>query len=203
MRMRYRALSFLLAISASALIMSCNDDNSTTPTLPAGCQSQGVFAIGVVQTDFHCLPTNAYVDPTQALGPNNARKDGDGKLEFRGFTSLGIDGSMTLYMGSCIQDLPGDDLRVFQSVSTEGLEVLVSQNMDGPFVSLGIKECTDGPPIFTGSCGFDLAGSGLNNVRVVKIIDREAVFFQGAQCDNAGPSPGADIDAVEVIHPVP
>jgi len=201
--MTQSALKSFLVILATTMILSCNDDNPTTPSLPSGCQAQGVFAIGVVKTEFQCPATNAYVDPTQALGAPNAGNEGGGKLEFHGFTSLGVNGSMTLFMGSCIQDLPGDDLRVFQSVSTEGLEVQVSQNMDGPFVSLGTVECKDGPPVFTGSCGFDLAGSGLNNVRVVKIIDREALFFQGAQCDNAGPSPGADIDAVEVIHPAP
>ncbi len=201
--MTHRALRYLLTVFSAIAILSCNDDNPTTPSLPSGCQAQGTFAIEVLKTEFECLPTNAYVDPTQALGAPNAGNEGGGKLEFHGFTSLGVNGSMTLYMGSCIQDLPGNDLRVFQSVSTEGLEVQVSQNMDGPFVSLGTVECKDGPPIFTGSCGFDLAGSGLNNIRVVKITDREVQFFHGAQCDNAGPSPGADIDAVEVIHPVP
>ncbi len=200
--MTQRAVRSVFAILAAMMILSCNDDNSTTPSLPSGCQAQGVFAIGVLKTEFQCPATNAYLDPNQALGPPDAGNEGGGKLEFHGFTSLGVNGSMTLFMGSCIQDLPGDDVRVFQSVSTEGLEVLVSQNTDGPFVSLGTVECKDGPPVFTGSCGFDLAGSGLNNIRVVKIIDREAQFFQGAQCDNAGPSPGADIDAVEVIHPL-
>lgn len=121
-------------------------------------------------------------------------------MQFHGFVSLGVNGSVVLFMGSCIQDLPGADLTVYQSVSREAVEVQVSQSVDGPFVSLGMKDCVDPPPLFSGFCEFDLAGSGLNNVRIVKVIDREVFSFPDAACDNAGPSPGADIDAVQVVH---
>lgn len=180
---------------------ACGDDSNPAMTLPGGCQSQGVYAIAALQANLTCLPTNGFTNLEEALGPPNAAKPGEGKLEFTGFLSLGVNGSTTFYMGSCIQDLPGPDVRVYQSVSMEAVEVQVSQNENGPFVSLGTQPCIDGNPNFTGFCEFDLAGSGLTDIRIVKVIDREITVFPNAACDNAGPSPGADIDAIEVIHP--
>ncbi len=174
------------------LLARCDEENPTQ-TLPQACQVQGVHAIAVLDKQLTCIPTNAFQDETEALGPPDSTSTGDGKLELDGFVSLGIEGSVTLYMGSCIQDLPGADLRVFQAVATEAVGVSVSQNQNGPFVSLGEKICRD-------SCDFDLAGSGLNNIRVVRIQDRERIQFVNAQCDNVGPSPGADLDAVQVLH---
>ncbi len=183
----------VLVISIVILHSTCGDDPAPTQTLPTACQAQGVHAIAVLGTGLTCIPTNAFQNVSEALGPPDFRQTGDGKLEFDGFVSLGVEGSITLFMGSCIQDLSGTDLRVFQSVSTEAVEVQVSQSETGPFVSLGAKICDD-------TCDFDLAGSGLNNVRVVRVIDRERIQFVNAQCDNVGPSPGADIDAVQVLH---
>jgi hypothetical protein len=199
MRMLCRVVMVLLF---TLVLVRCGDDESNpNQDLPQACSARGVYAIGVLQTNYTCLPTNAFMNADDALDAPDAASTGTGRLQYTGFTSLGVDGSITLYMGSCIQDLPGDDLRVFQSVSREALEVQVSQSQEGPFISLGVKECIDPFPFFVGSCSFDLAGSGLNNVRVVKIIDREKLFFPGAACDNAGPHPGADIDAIEVLHP--
>ena len=192
MRILYRTVRVLILISAAILLAYCNED-APTQSLPQACQTQGVHAIAVLEKQLTCIPTNAFQDGEEALGPPDSRSTGDGKLELDGFVSLGIEGTVTLYMGSCIQDLAGDDLRVFQAVATEGVGVSVSQNENGPFVSLGEKICD-------GSCDFDLAGSGLNNVRVVKIQDRERIQFVNAQCDNVGPSPGADLDAVQVLH---
>jgi hypothetical protein len=181
-------------------LTSCGDEDSNSPVLPGGCTSTSPYAIQVLQTNLACLPTNGFTNAENALGPPDAGTTGPGHLEFHGFVSLGVNGSVTLFMGSCIQDQAGPDLRVYQSVSREAVEVQVSQSADGPFVSLGMKDCVDSAPFFSGFCEFDLAGSGMNNVRIVRVFDREVFTFPGAACDNTGPSPGADIDAVQVVH---
>jgi hypothetical protein len=187
--------------ACAAFVLSCHDNKKSNDVLPSGCSSNGVFGLRIISSDIHCLPTNGFTNAENALGAPDAGATGECKLQFKGFVSLGINGSIIVFMGSCVQDLPGADLRVYQSVSREAVEVQVSQNPDGPFVSLGTKDCVDPPPFFHGFCEFDLAGSGLTNVRVVKVIDREQITFPGAECDNVGPSPGADIDAIEVVHP--
>ncbi|HSE39586.1 MAG TPA: hypothetical protein VLH08_02370 [Acidobacteriota bacterium] len=174
----------------------------STPPLPSGCSnSSGVYATQVVNTNIGCLPTNAFTNAEELVGAPNASATGPGKTEFRGFVSLGINGSVTVFMGSCVEDLPGNDIRVYQSVSEEAVEVQASASEDGPFVSLGAKNCVDPPPFFVGFCEFDLSGSGLNRVRFLKIIDRETITFPNAACDNVGMSPGADVDAVQNLHP--
>jgi hypothetical protein len=189
-RNRYSTLAVILL---SLMLVHCDEDSTTGPELPSGCQAQGVYAIAVVDSALTCLPTNAFTDTEEILSAPNFDRTGDGKLEFDGFVSLGVAGSLTVYMGSCIQDQAGADLRVFQAVAGEAIEVQVSANETGPFVSLGIQSCTQ-------SCDFDLDGSGVNNVRVVKVVDQSRTQAD-VQCDNVGPSPGADVDAVEVLHP--
>jgi hypothetical protein len=192
---------FLFLLLITLLIAACGDDNNE-PSLPSSCSSSnGVYATEVVSTNLGCIPTNAFTNPDELLGAPNASATGPGKTEYKGFVSLGVNGSVTVFMGSCIQDLPGPDIRVYQSVSREAVEVQVSQSKDGPFVSLGFEDCNDPPPFFQGFCEFDLAGSGLNGVRFVRVIDRETITFPGAECDNTGMSPGADVDAIEVVHP--
>jgi hypothetical protein len=185
----------------SFFVIRCGNDSTSTPTLPSGCSSQGVYAIAVLDASLACLPTNAFTDVNNALGPPDAGVTGPGKNEFKGFVSLGINGGITLYMGSCIQDLPGPDIRVYQTVSTEAVEVQVAQSQNGPYISLGMKDCGTSQTVFSNSCDFDLAGSGLSNIRYLKVFDREVFTFPGVACDNAGSSPGADLDAVEVLHP--
>jgi hypothetical protein len=182
---------FLSVLVVCFSIMNCNDDEVSTPALPTGCASpQGVYAIQVIENGIRCLPTNAFTDANEVLGAPDFHITGPGRTQFEGFASLGILGNVEVFMGSCIQDQPGADLRVYQSVSEESVEVLVSQNAGGPFVSLGQQPCRD-------QCDFDLAGSGLNNVRVVRVQDTVTDFL----CDQDGLSPGADIDAVQVLHP--
>jgi hypothetical protein len=187
----------------SIILAGCDgdDDDITSAPLPGGClQSSGVYATQVVASNLGCKTTNAFQEVEEALGAPDSSASGPGVTQLEGIVSLGINGSITLFMGSCIQDLPGSDLRVFQVISREAVEVQVSENPDGPFVSLGVTACNDPPPYFDGFCEFDLAGSGLNQVRFVRIIDREVLIFPTAECDNTGVSPGADIDAVQVLH---
>ena len=192
---------FVILLLITLLIAACGDDENP-PSLPSGCSgSNGVYASEVVATNLGCIPTNAFTNADELLGAPNASATGPGKTEYQGFVSLGVNGSVTAFMGSCIQDLPGADIRVYQSVSREAVEVQVSQSKDGPFVSLGFEDCNDPSPFFQGFCEFDLAGSGLNNARFVRVIDRETITFPGADCDNTGMSPGADVDAIQVVHP--
>lgn len=186
-------LSQILSLILLAMLPVSCDEESPTQALPQACQAQGVHAIAVLDKQLTCIPTNAFQDENEILGPPDFSQTGEGKLELDGILSLGVEGNVTLYMGSCIQDLPGADIRVYQAVSTEAVGVFVSQSENGPFVSIGEQICNR-------FCDFDLAGSGLNNIRIVKIQDRERIQFLDATCDNAGPSPGADIDAVEVLH---
>ena len=195
-----KKLVFVLLITL--IVAACGNDDEGEPSLPSGCSgSNGVYASEVVDTNFGCVATNAFTNADELLGAPNASTTGPGKTEYQGFASLGVNGSVTVFMGSCIQDLPGADIRVYQSVSREGVEVQVSQSKDGPFVSLGFVNCNDPPPFFQGFCDFDLTGSGLNSVRFVRVIDRETITFPGSECDNTGLSPGADIDAIQVLHP--
>jgi hypothetical protein len=197
-----RILIFAIAV-AVLLLTACDDDEMTTAPLPGGCSSAaGAYATEVVATNFTCVATNAFMDASRAIGSPDARATGSGKTQLEGVVSPGINGSITLFMGSCVQDLPGGDLRVYQVVSREAVEVQVSRNADGPYISLGVLPCNDPPPYFNGFCEFDLANSGLTEIRYVRIIDRETIVFPQAACDNTGVSPGADIDAVQNLHPV-
>jgi hypothetical protein len=200
MRTRILSIAFVVIVF---FLGACGNDKTSVPTLPSGCSSpNGVYAYRVVASDLQCLPVNAFTDVDEVLGAPDGAATGPGKTEMKGILSLGINGSVTVFMGSCIQDQAGPDLWVYQSVAREAVEVQVSGSPDGPFVSLGTTDCNDPPPYFQGHCEFDLAGSGLNNVRFVKVIDREQQTYPGAECDNAGMSPGADIDAIQVVHPV-
>jgi hypothetical protein len=199
-KMIFFATRFVFLLLITLLIAACGDEENE-PSLPSGCSgSNGVYASEVVATNLGCIPTNSFTNADELLGAPNASATGPGKTEYQGFVSLGVNGSVTVFMGSCIQDLPGADIRVYQSVSREAVEVQVSQSKDGPFVSLGFQDCNDPPPFFQGFCEFDLAGSGLNSVRFVRVIDRETITFPGAECDNTGMSPGADVDAIQVVH---
>ena len=193
MRILLKALRLSFVIGLAFLLSYCDEDANPTQSLPAGCQAQGVYALAVLESEITCVSTNAFKDLSEVLGPPDGRSTGDGKVELDGFVSLGIEGFVTLYMGSCIQDLAGPDIRVYQTVAGEAVEVLVSSDEDGSFTSLGTSACDQ-------FCDFDLAGSGLNNIRVVQVVDRARTQFLGAECDNVGPSPGADLDAVEVLH---
>jgi hypothetical protein len=201
MRILKNILFSISLLSLAIIPNGCGDEDSPTTSLPQGCQSQGVYALQVLQPDLRCEATNLFVDQSKLLGAPDASSAGPGRTQFTGFTSLGINGSVVVFMGSCIQDLPGPDIRVYQSVSQEAVEVQAAQSENGPFVSLGFKDCGNPAPTYSDICEFDLAGSGLNNVRVLKVIDRETTTFPLAACDNAGMSPGADIDAIEVLHP--
>ncbi len=139
----------------------------------------------------------ALLDPHSVLGPPDAAGSSD--ATYSGILSLGQDGHVVVDMGVCIGDRPGDDLRVYQYIQSEPVEVMVSGSPDGPWAPLGTKPCGDGgiAAYRSNHCDFDLGASGLKAARYVWVGDGE-----NYPCERAGTrSEGADIDAVEVLHP--
>jgi hypothetical protein len=116
-----------------------------------------------------------------------------------GFLSLGEKGHVTVDMRGCFVDGPGDDLRVYQTVSTEPVTVYVSGSEHGPWVSIGDREpcgAPSSPGIFSRNCQFDLATGEVAEARYVRIEDGEHYPCEAAETD----SEGADLDAVEMLN---
>jgi len=127
----------------------------------------------------------AFNDPAQALGPPNGKGEGDPN-HYTGFISLSRDGSIVLEMGKTVINGPGDDVRVWEYVSTEELEVFAGQSEIGPWFSLGAAWCGE-------FCDFDLGRAGLNYARFIKILD---ISSSAGSCHETA---GADIDAVYAL----
>jgi hypothetical protein len=140
---------------------------------------------------------NDLQDCEQALGPPNAER-----APWSNFVCLGGDvgyghpvdeaGFIVLRLGNdhYAMDGPGPDLIVYEvgeelGGTAEPYEVMVSSSPGGPFVLLGSG---------LGITSFDFSGEGILGARYVKIVDRG---------DLGGCVPGADIDAVEFLHPEP
>lgn len=141
--------------------------------------------IGCTQYD------NLYTDPTQALGPPNAWSSGVSIRILGGIVSLGLNGYIVVDMGVCIINGDGADLRIYQFIAHEPIQVFVSPAPDGPWADLGEKWC------YHPYCEYDLEGCFYEEVRYIKILDRNPE----GEC--AGPSrysPGADIDAVKALN---
>jgi hypothetical protein len=139
------------------------------------------------------LAQDIYNDPSQALGAPNAA--GSGPDQFTGFVSLGFGGHVTLDLGGCISDVPGPDLRVYQTVSGEEVSVYVSLHPDGPFTLVeALKACGEPYRGIQHSCEFDVASGGVTRARYVRVEDGELF-----PCPGGTVSEGADLDAVEAL----
>ena len=163
--------------------------------------NHGQWGYRIVENNVACGSYNSYSNPNEALGSPDARSIGDEVYE--GFVSLGIDGWIVVEMGECIGNAPGDDLRVFQTVSYEGVGVKVAPTPDGPWSWLGAVRCDGSSDYYSHVCYFDLSFEGATApwARFVKVIDYERLTMpQSAYCDIAAPFPGADIDSVQVLH---
>jgi hypothetical protein len=101
--------------------------------------------------------------------------------------SLGVGGYIVLDMLNQITDTPdANDLKVYEGDSTsDGYVVSVSNEWDGPWVSLGTG---------MGTAEFDLANGSVESARYVKIVD-------DGNGNPSDPNPAADIDAVENLAP--
>ncbi|OGF60073.1 MAG: hypothetical protein A2Y62_19650 [Candidatus Fischerbacteria bacterium RBG_13_37_8] len=161
--------------------------------------NNGPWAISIVTDSLECLSVNDYPNPNEALGSPNAAEHAP--KVYSGIVSLGIDGWIVVEMGRCIHDGAGYDLIVYQSVSYEGVGVQVAETPEGPWHWLGVRSCGDPSPYYSHVCYFDLSYSGkVQWARYVKVIDFSRATFPDATCDNDLYTPGADIDAVQVIH---
>jgi hypothetical protein len=169
---------------------------SPSPPPPVACTgTPSAYANAVVDWWIpRCsLAQNIYNDPQQALGPPDST--GFGPASYSGFISLGFGGRVTLDFGGCINDRPGDDLRVFQTVSGEPVSVYVSLSPDGPFTLVEARKfCGNRYSGIQGYCDFDLATAGLTQARYVRVEDGELF-----PCPGGTVTEGADLDAVQVL----
>ena len=135
------------------------------------------------------------LDPANVLGPPDARGTVEGN--YQNFLSLGEGGVVTVDMGACIDDGEGADLRVFQYIESEPVQVRVAAEPHGPWFDLGTKACGDGGLEYRSNhCDFDLAAAGVRAARYVQVEDAERF-----PCESAGTrTEGADIDAVQVLN---
>jgi hypothetical protein len=191
--------AFLLVLGA------CGSSSPSPPTAPTPTPTPNYCtappaAYGQKVVDWWLpactLAQNIYNDPQDVLGPPNA--SGSGPNHYSGFMSLGFGGYVTVDMGGCIDDRPGNDIRVFQIVGNEPVSVYVSESPDGPFVFLDRKNCPEVPEgrinHLLGYCDFDLASGGVSRARYIKIEDGELY-----PCPGDTVTEGADIDAVQAL----
>ncbi|OGW60766.1 MAG: hypothetical protein A2V83_02430 [Nitrospirae bacterium RBG_16_64_22] len=165
------------------------------------------FARRVVSAVLGCAAVNVETDLQEIVGPPgytvNRRVPAvspstDPKSNpdyYTGFVSLGYGGEIIIEMGTELRDGPGADLRIYQAVADEPIEVFVAASPGGPWKSLGIKYCPE-------SCDFDLSASGLASARYVRIVDKDYDYNCTRLGDNCQCyyTAGADIDAVEALN---
>jgi hypothetical protein len=143
------------------------------------------------------LRQNIYNDPQDVLGEPDG--GGSGPNNFFGFLSLGEEGHVTVDMEVCAQDVPGDDVRVYQFVGQEPVTLYAAGSPTGPFELVAYRQpCGTRVP---GSgqrryCDFDLAAAEVQEARYFRVEDGELF-----PCPGDTPSEGTDIDAVEILHP--
>jgi hypothetical protein len=170
--------------------------------LPAGScvSSQDPFAKRVVDwwISVCTLALNLYTDPSAVLGAPDGWREGPDT--FSGMVSLGSGGWVTVDMEACAVDGPGDDVKVYQTVSAEPVTLYAGSNPTGPWVLVEPrKPCGDrARGHFSRACTFDLAQAGLEEARYFKIEDGELY-----PCPGGSTTDGADIDAIEILNQKP
>lgn len=191
-----RLLAFLKTPRAEALLRQCF--SPAPPAATAAAPSAAPYAVAVAD---YWLPDcslrrNRHNDPNEVVGAPDTVNLGGGL--YRGMMSLGQGGWVTVDMGATVIDRPGADVRVFQATSNEEVTVYAGSSPQGPFVLLGLREpCgirTAGT--FSGRCDFDLAGSGLQEARYLRVEDGE--IYPCLSGDTV--SEGADIDAIQALN---
>jgi hypothetical protein len=183
--------------TASATAGSVVSETATFESPAVTCLQRGRYAKSVVEWSVPAcsLSQNHYNDPSQVLGHPDA--GGLAPDAYHGFLSLGFGEHVTVDMESCVVDLPGADVRVYQSVSGEPVTLYASGQPGGPFVLVRAqKPCgNDLDGVFSNFCDFDLAASGLDEARYLRVEDGELY-----PCPGDTVTEGADIDAVEILH---
>ncbi len=184
---------FLIAIFFTLLLSGCSEFSTIQETI----RVDNLYGEEVAGANITCQGINRYTDPSEALGLPNAGAFVPSSRNYYGFVSLGIDGSIVLRMSLPVADGSGNDIRVYQSVSNEPLEVWVSPSMTEEFVSLGIKNCGRRGGGFDQYCEFDIQDSGYKSIRYVFIKDKQRTQIPDIYCYE---SAGADIDAVQGLY---
>jgi hypothetical protein len=175
---------------------------STFTTRPVDCLAvAGAFGKSVVEWSIPAcsLRHNAYNDPDEVLGRPDARRISNAPFVGAGFLSLGERGHVTIDLRGCFVDGPGDDIRIYQTVSNEPVTVFVAGSPEGPFISIGDREpcgVRSGGGIFSNNCQFDLATAEVTEARYLRVEDGEHYPCEQGETD----SEGADLDAVEMIN---
>jgi hypothetical protein len=139
--------------------------------------------------DFNCgllLRTNT----AQVLGKPHAGGFVSQAVPGDGYMSIDSGGVIGVEMGVVVVDEPGPDIRVWQYISGEGVELYAAQTEAGPWRSLGWQPCYD--PY----CDFDLAPSGLAYAKFFRLVDREA-YQNWVACYQTS---GAEIHSVQALH---
>src|SRR5262245_31107091 len=168
---------------------------SASPTPVACTGTPSAYARAVVESWLPAcsLAQNIYNDPQAALGAPDAA--GFGPVSYSGFISLGFGGHVTLDMGGCFSDRSGNDIRVYQAVSSEPVTVYVSTGPDGPWTLVeALKECGAQFHGIQNYCEVDLANAGLTRARYVRVEDGELF-----PCPGGTKTEGADLDAVQAL----
>jgi len=126
-------------------------------------------------------------DPTDALGPPDAAGfTGPDELGW-GYYSLDVDGSIVVEMGATVANGSGPDIRIWEYISIEPIEVFAAYSEAGPWNSLSTQRCED-------FCDFDLGFAGMLYARFFKIVD---LWPLSERCHETA---GADIDSVEALN---
>ncbi|MEA2095698.1 MAG: M14 family zinc carboxypeptidase [Candidatus Cloacimonadota bacterium] len=145
-------------------------------------------------TNFQLTPQDgqfAYKICSSRIPDNNTADEGDtpgviGAPDSRNY-SIGKDGWVVVDMQYPIPDGPGNDIMIYEGdTSAEGYTCFASENIDGPWHSLGTGN---------GTTEFDLANGNLIDAQFVKIVDDG----DGVQ---TAPNAGFDLDAVEALEQV-
>jgi hypothetical protein len=144
------------------------------------------------------LAVNLYNDPNEVLGRPDA--GGQAPDDYFGFLSLGDTGYVTVDTETCAVDQPGNDVRIYQTTGREPVTLYASGSPDGPFTLVGSRVGCGliDTRLFSHYCDFDLAEGGLEEARYFKIEDGEHY-----PCPGDTPTEGADIDAIQILHPKP
>lgn len=188
-------------VTATSSAGQASSDTATFRLPPVACLSgRDPYAKRVVDWWIPAcsLAQNHYNDPNQCLGPPDA--GGFGPDSYFGFMSLGFGGYVSVDMEGCAVDGPGDDLRVYQSVSGEPITLYASGSLGGPWVLVESRKfCgrrTAG--IFSNHCDFDLGLAGIEEARYFKVEDGELY-----PCPGDTVTEGADFDAIEIRNQTP
>ena len=193
-RAGWRAVPLLTAMACGPTDPTPTPTPGPTPCAPA----VSPYAVAVAEwwIPASSLAQNMYNNPQDAVGEPNA--GGFGPSDYTGFVSLGFGGHVTVDLGGCVADVAGNDLRIYQAVSSEPVSVYVSTSPDGPFTLLRpfFQDCgtrVQGDPVKK-YCDFDLASAAVPKARYVRVEDAE-IF----PCPCGTASEGADLDAVQAL----